>query len=149
MFCPSFSENRKGSCGTIAISSRSRASRSRSTGTPSIRTVPRSGSYSRAISFTIELLPAPVGPTIAAVCPGSIRNEIPRSTQRSVPGYLNQTSSNSIAPRGASISTGRSGSTIDGSSSRISSIRPIEAAPRSNRLITQPSAIIGQVSCIR
>ena len=80
MFSNTVSENRNVSCGTMPIARRSDASESCRTSWPSISTWPEVASKRRGIRWTRELLPAPVGPTIATVLPAGIARVMPRST---------------------------------------------------------------------
>ena len=61
-------------CGTIAIP-RAAASGRQTTGTPSTRTTPRSGSSAPAIAHSSELLPAPDGPVTASKRPPGTSSE--------------------------------------------------------------------------
>jgi len=54
--------------------------------TPSIKMAPDVASNSRATSEMSVVLPAPVLPMIAVVCPALARNEIPFSTGSAAPG---------------------------------------------------------------
>ena len=72
MFSATVPENRKFSCMTITTTRRSWASLSSSRPTPSIVTRPSSGSYRRASSRAIVVLPTPVRPTSATVWPAGI-----------------------------------------------------------------------------
>ena len=120
--------------------SSSRASSRRST--PSSLTAPSSGSTSRVSSVVSVDLPAPVGPTIATVRPGSTVKSTPASTSRSG-RYPNRTSghlragppsSRSAAPRRTPSRPRRSAPAGPGPS------RPRE---RGSSPSTQPSARIG------
>ena len=103
------------------------------------------------MSSSKVLLPLPVLPTRPSVVPASTVNEMSCNTVRpgvpSVVGYANETWRNSKRrpPACAGRVTGVTGSTMSASASRISVSRANEAAPRWNRLITQPSAINGHV----
>ena len=59
---------------------RSRSKSSSRTSTPSTRTLPPVASKSRGISDSSVVLPAPVLPMIAVVCPASARKLMSRST---------------------------------------------------------------------
>ena len=48
--------------------------------------------------FSIDVLPEPVEPIIAAVCPGSTVKLIPLNASLTAPGYLNETPRNSTLP---------------------------------------------------
>ena len=54
------------------------------------------GSYNFVNNFTIVVFPAPFSPIRATFCSAEIENDIPFKIHSSVPGYLNQTSLNSI-----------------------------------------------------
>ena len=47
------------------------------TSSPSTRTAPATTSYSRGTRCDMVVLPAPVGPTRATICPGSATKETP------------------------------------------------------------------------
>ena len=123
---------------THTLSSRaSDASRMSRTSTSSILTAPSVTSYRRGIRYEMVVLPAPLGPTNAASCPGAISKLTPSSASRPVPfsdtpfmlafsrssadkPYCRRTSSSVILPAttsGASV-TAFSASTISGSMSK-------------------------------
>ena len=144
------SENRNGSCGTTAIARRSVRNGYSRTSMPSMKTVPGGGSCSRGNRFSSVDLPAPVGPTNATVWPGRIVSDTSCSTGRAA-SKPKVSPRNSIAPatRVASATAGTGGSVMAGGSSITSRIRPHDAMPRCIMLVTQPNAIIGQLSIVR
>jgi hypothetical protein len=74
---------RNGSCSTSETCPRRLFSVTSRTSMPSISTRPCQGSKKRGTSPTSVLLPAPVAPTSASVCPGSTTTETSCSTGRS------------------------------------------------------------------
>ena len=152
MFDSSESENRNGSCGATPTSLRSVASGRFRTSTPSIRTVPGGGSSRRVSSWSSVDLPLPVAPTTATVCPARSEGRCRRA--RGGRRTRGQAAELDRAPGGGSASLrcsrGSAGITlIAGGSSRISSIRFHDAMPRCSMFVTQPNAIIGQLSITR
>ncbi len=71
--------NRWASWVTMPTVSRSDSSDRSRTSWPPIRTTPSVGSYSRATSWLIVVLPAPDGPTSAVSRPAGARKVTPRS----------------------------------------------------------------------
>ena len=71
MLSANVSEKRNGSCGTKPIDPRRRASGISRTSTPSTKTVPGGGSWSRASRLMSVDFPDPVTPTTATVWPAS------------------------------------------------------------------------------
>ena len=145
------SEKRNVSCGTYPIALRRTFSGIFRTSTPSMSSSPPVTSYRRGIRFTIVLFPEPVYPTTASVRPAGIVSEIPLSASTAAPAWRNMTFRNSIVPLMDMIpwSVPRiagSGSRIAGSVSMILLRRAMEADPCWSWLITQPKAIIGQMS---
>ena len=96
--------------------------------------------------FTSVVLPAPVGPTIATVCPGMTEND--RSRMSGCSGlYENATFSNTIVP---SPSTGAGASAASGccsSESRSSKTRSADAVPDCTTAAMPPSSESGCVNC--
>ena len=74
------SENRKGSCGTMAICRRSTGNGRSSTSMPSMRTVPRGGLNNRGSRARSVDFPEPVGPMTPSTRPGSTQADTPCST---------------------------------------------------------------------
>jgi len=79
MFSARVIENRKESCGTIAMCERNIRSFSRLTSIPSMNRQPSSTSSKRGISAASVLLPEPTGPTMPSVVPAGTVSETLRS----------------------------------------------------------------------
>ena len=171
----SVSENRNGSCGTKPMAPRRTASGISRTSTPSTKTVPGGGSCSRASRLMSVDLPEPVTPTSATVCPASMRAD----TWSSTGGPPKREHQVAELDRAADLVAGRRGGPAEagptspmprllvscppsggprrcgsrrGSPARsrsTSSIRFHDAMPRCSMLVTQPNAIIGQLSSVR
>ena len=137
--------NRCASCGTTPTTDRSDSSVRSRTSCPPIRTVPRTGSYSRGTRCVIVVLPAPDGPTSAVSFPAGTWKVTSRSTHASpgrsgagsaagsseasdtwlAAGYRNHTPSTSTPGASRVCASGYASgrSAISGSRSRISKTR--------------------------
>ena len=92
------------------------------------------------------VLPAPVGPTIATVWPGSATSD--RSSMSGFFGsYENDTWSNSTRPSGSRSSSGTAASSDSSSASSSSNTRSADAMPDCITLIIDASCVSGWVNC--
>src|SRR5690348_13471371 len=94
------------------------------------------------IKLTSVVLPAPVGPTIAMVWPGSATSDNDSMSGRSG-SYENVTSTNSTRPRTAGGSTVAAPSALISSASRNSTTRSNDAMPDWNTFIIDASCVSG------
>ena len=118
-----------------------------------MNTVPGGGSCSRGSRLISVDLPDPVAPTSATVCPASIRSETSiedrllaaRIRERQVAELDRAVESRRARPAGGDVGV------VDrpARASRTSSIRFQDAIPRCSMFVTQPNAIIGQLSITR
>ena len=101
----------------------------------------------RGIKFTSVVFPDPVGPTIARLLPAGMRQIHVPENGHAVIGEIQMPEFNlaSQFPVGCLYLNLRPILNL-GFSTRISSMRPMEAVPRWKMLITHPSAMIGHVS---
>src|SRR6266852_4691412 len=97
--------------------------------------------------LTRVVFPAPVGPTIAIVCPGSATSD-----RFSIKGwsarYRNDTSSNSTRPCRLVGRAGRTGSAICSSASSKSKTRSADATPDWSRFAMDATWVKGWVNCL-
>ena len=75
--------NSIGRCGAMLTSARTEASEQVRTSTPPRRTAPSSGSAKRMMRLSSVVLPSPVPPTTASVCPGRTEKLTSSSTRPS------------------------------------------------------------------
>ncbi|CAB4683105.1 unannotated protein [freshwater metagenome] len=95
--------------------------------------------------FTSVVLPAPVGPTMATVWPGSAMSD--RSVMSGFAGsYENDTWSNSTRPRGSGVVSGTGASALCSGASSNSKTRSAEAMPDCNTLAIEASWVSGCVN---
>ena len=94
------------------------------------------------------VLPAPVEPTTAVVCPGRIVRFTSHNTGSSAPGYRNSTSRNSTTPVRCAGSSGAAGSTTLGSVSSTAVMRSAEAAARGTMTMSITAIITLNRICI-
>ncbi len=92
------------------------------------------------------VLPAPVGPTIATVCPGSTVSE--RSSMSGFSGsYRKDTCSRRTRPRSSAGRSPGTGSASCSSASRSSKIRSAEATPDCTRFAIDATCVSGIENC--
>ncbi len=157
------------SCVTMPIASPSDARVTFRTSRPSIRTAPSSTSYRRGTRYVIVVLPAPLGPTNAASCPGKMCIETSSSVHsRTWPSvaaagatspssgsasatsggssYRNRTWSSSTSPRTFTSSSASGASVISCFRSRYSKIRSNNANDVCTSVVTWSIEPIGKNS---
>ena len=151
MFSRTVSLNRKVSCGTKPIWRRSDSRGYSRTGLPSIHTVPGVGIVNPRNQADQRGLARPGRADDGqAAARGNSQIDVVQNGHAVVgevqPAKLDLPSD--LCGSCASPAAFTSGlSSISGFSTRISLMRPMDAVPRWKILITQPSAITGQVSC--
>ncbi len=146
-FSASDIENRKASCGTIAMCERSVRSGMRFTSTPSRKSWPSGTSKRRGISDASVLLPEPIGPTTPSTDAG-------RHVQRHVAQRLlaarvvaeREIAELDLAAQPRRSAARRRGRRSTAPRDSTSSMRCIDARPRCSSANTQPMMKVGKVS---
>ena len=106
-------------------------------------------SASRTASCASVVLPEPVAPMMAVVCPRSMRKPTPDNTGRSAPGYRKPAPRNSRVAGVANIVTGSRGATTVGGRSSTSTMRWAATAARGIIDIMKVDITTANKICIR